>query len=81
MSYDNTNSGAIFRFEKTKETQPDYKGKLNVNGKDFDLSGWIKQTKDGKSFLSLKIQEPYKKDEVISTTQKIINSGNFNLDF
>lgn len=81
MNYDNTNSGAIFRSEKTKETQPDYKGKLNVNGKDFDLSGWIKQTKDGKSFLSLKIQEPFKKDELISTTQKIINSGKFNLDF
>lgn len=81
MSYDNTNSGAIFKNEKTKETQPDYKGKLNVNGKDFDVSGWIKTSKEGKSFLSLKIQEPYKKDEVISTTQKIINSGNFNLDF
>ena len=81
MSYDNTNSGAIFKNEKTKETQPDYKGKLNVQGKDFDVSGWIRTSKDGKSFLSLKIQEPFKKDELISTTQKIINSGKFNLDF
>lgn len=81
MSYDNTNSGAIFKNEKTKETQPDYKGKLNVQGKDFDVSGWIRTSKDGKSFLSLKIQEPFKKDELISTTQKIIDSGKFNLDF
>ena len=81
MSYDNTNSGAIFKNENTKETQPDYKGKLNVQGKDFDVSGWIRTSKDGKSFLSLKIQEPFKKDELISTTQKIINSGKFNLDF
>jgi len=81
MSYDNTNTGAIFKNEKTKETQPDYKGKLNVQGKDFDVSGWIRTSKDGKSFLSLKIQEPFKKDELISTTQKIIDSGKFNLDF
>lgn len=80
MSYDNTNTGAIFKHQKTKETQPDYKGKLNVNGKDFDVSGWIKESKEGKSFLSLKIQEPFKKDELISSSEKI-RRDNPNLDF
>lgn len=78
MGYDNTNTGAIFKNQKTKDTQPDYKGKLNVNGKDFDVSGWVKELKDGKIFLSLKIQEPFKKDEMISSSEKMRRN---NLDF
>ena len=37
--YDNTNSGALFRNDrKEKETQPDLRGKINVDGKDFYIS-------------------------------------------
>lgn len=55
--YDNTNSGALFRNnEKTKETDRDYSGTLNVAGEEFWLSGWIRVSKKGDKFLSLSIK-------------------------
>ena len=55
--YDNTNSGALFRNDK-KETEkhPDYKGSLNVDGTDYWLSAWLKESKEGKKFMSLSVQ-------------------------
>jgi len=68
-NYDNTNSGVLFQNDKKgNEKAPDYKGKLNVNGKDYDLAGWLREGKNGK-FLSVKISEPYKKDETANTSQ------------
>jgi len=57
MEYDNTNSGVLFPNDR-KETDkhPDYKGTINVGGKDFWLSGWKKQSKKG-PLLSLSVQE------------------------
>jgi len=41
MSYDNTNRGQIWgNKEKEKETQPDYKGSINIEGVEYWLSGW-----------------------------------------
>ena len=61
MSYDNTNTGAIFKNDKKADNQPDYKGKINVKGGEFDIALWVKDGKNGK-FFSAKISEPYKKD-------------------
>jgi len=59
MQYDNTNRGALFKNDKKEtEKQPDYKGKINVNGQDFYLSAWIKSAKDGGKFMSLSVSEP-----------------------
>ena len=60
MEYDNTNTGVLFRNETStpENKQPYMTGKLNVGGKDFQLAGWMKESKGGKKFLSLKIQEP-----------------------
>ena len=72
--YDNTNSGALFTNKNRKEEKhPNYTGKLNVNGKEYQLSGWIKETKTGEQFLSLKLSEPFQK-ELQNTTEKILNS-------
>lgn len=59
MTYDNTNSGALFKNDKgDNEKWPDYKGKINVNGEDFWLSAWLKEGKSGKFFsLSVKPME------------------------
>ena len=58
MAYDNTNSGVLFRNDKQgNEKRPDYTGKINVEGKDFYLSAWIKEGQKGK-FMSLSVQEP-----------------------
>ena len=56
------NSGAIFKNDrKEKETHPDYTGTINVAGKDWQISLWIKEGKKGK-FFSASIKEPYLKD-------------------
>jgi uncharacterized protein (DUF736 family) len=61
-NYDNTNSGVLFTNDKKgNEKAPEYKGKINIGGKDYDLAGWKKQGKNG-TFLSLKVSEPYKKE-------------------
>jgi len=61
--WDNTNSGALFKNEnKTNDNQPTYRGPLNVNGEDFELAAWVKTSKAGKKFMSLKVSPPYQKD-------------------
>lgn len=61
MTYDNTNRGILFtNNRKQKSSQPDFTGKLNVNGEDFEISGWNKQGKSG-SFVSLSVKPPYQK--------------------
>ena len=58
MTYDNTNSGARFRNEKkASEKHPDYRGDINVDGKDFWVSAWVKTSKKGTKFMSLSVTE------------------------
>ena len=60
--YDNTNSGALFKNDrKEKDTHPDLSGTINIEGKEYWLSGWTKRN-DDRSFkvlsLSVKPKEP-----------------------
>ena len=75
-NYDNTNSGALFTNKNRKEDKhPNYTGKLNVAGKEYQVSGWIRETKTGEQYLSIRISEPNeKKEELQNTTEKILNS-------
>lgn len=64
MEYDNTNSGVLFKNESDNEKAPVYKGKINVDGKEYELAAWVREAKSGKGkFLSLKVQEPRQKQE------------------
>jgi uncharacterized protein (DUF736 family) len=58
-NYDNTNTGAIFKNEQKTGSQPDYRGTINVDGVDKQISLWVKDSKAGKKFFSAKISEPY----------------------
>ena len=58
MQYDN--SGVLFKNESENEKAPAYKGKINVDGKEYELAAWIREGKKGK-FMSLKVQEPRQK--------------------
>jgi hypothetical protein len=41
MSYDNTNRGQIWgNDKKTSDSHPDFKGSINVEGKEYWLSAW-----------------------------------------
>jgi uncharacterized protein (DUF736 family) len=61
MEYDNTNTGVLFKNETDNDKAPAYKGKINVNGSDFELAAWIKTGKSGQKFMSLKVQPPFQK--------------------
>ena len=70
MERDKTNTAVIFKNNKRqKDTHPEYTGKINVEGKEYDISLWIKEGKNGK-FFSGKIQELYTK-ELKSFSEKI----------
>ena len=44
MTYDNTNRGQIWgNKDKVKDTQPDYKGSINIDGREYWLSGWTRK--------------------------------------
>jgi hypothetical protein len=56
MEYDNTNRGVMFKNDrKEKETHPDLKGSINIDGKEFWLSGWSRVTGKGDKMLSLSV--------------------------
>ena len=37
---------------KTKDTQPDWRGTIHVQGKDYDIALWNKVSKNGNTFLN-----------------------------
>lgn len=54
--YDNTNGGALFPNDrKEKETHPDFRGNINVDGKEYWIKGWKKSSKSGMKFVSLSV--------------------------
>ena len=61
MSYDNTNSGMLARNDrKEKDTHPDFKGAINVDGKEYWLSAWTREGKpggkmEGRKYFSLSV--------------------------
>lgn len=53
-NYDNNLTGALFKVDQKKsDRHPDYNGSCEINGTEFWVSGWIKQSKAGKAFMSL----------------------------
>ena len=53
--YDDTDKGSLFKNDKKeKDSQPDYKGSLNVGGTDYWLAAWLKTGKSGK-YMSLAV--------------------------
>ena len=55
-------SGALFQNNKTKETQPDFKGDILINGEKVKLSAWERTSKSGNGYLSIAV-DTYKKDD------------------
>jgi uncharacterized protein (DUF736 family) len=63
------NTGAIFKNDKkTSQNQPDYRGKVNVNGKEMEIALWVKTSSAGNSYFSASFSEPY----VAPQTQPVV---------
>lgn len=68
------NSGAIFKNDKkTADNQPDYRGKINVDGKEWEISLWLRESNKGLKYFSAAIKEPWvaPAEPLQSTTVKI----------
>ncbi len=65
------NTGAIFKNDKkTSANQPDYRGKVNVNGKEMEIALWVKTSSAGNSYFSASFSEPY----VAPQTQPVVSN-------
>lgn len=63
MSYDNTNTGAIWPNKKREtEKHPTHTGTINVEGVEYYVSGWVGDKTKNQPSLSLKIR---RKDEQV----------------
>ena len=52
---DNKNSGALFRNEKrATEQHPEYTGKITIEGKDYYLSAWVNEMRNGQKYFAIK---------------------------
>jgi hypothetical protein len=48
-------TGSLFRVpEKDKPEDRDYSGQANIGGELYWVSGWVKESKQGKKYLALK---------------------------
>ena len=65
------NTGAIFKNDKkTAENQPDYRGKMMVDGKEWEISLWIRESQaTGLKYFSAAIKEPFVKPTEASPVQ------------
>jgi uncharacterized protein (DUF736 family) len=69
------NSGAIFKNDKkTADTHPDYKGKVNVNGKDMEIALWLKDSMKGTKYFSVAFSEPYVRPTITEVPFKVDDS-------
>ena len=60
---------------KTSEKSPDWKGKVNFEGKEFFISGW-RQVRDGAEMISLSLTDPATLPPPIPNDKS--NDNNFN---
>lgn len=66
---DYTNKGIMFPNQyKEKDSQPDMKGKLNVNGTEYRVAAWYNETDKGKN-ITLRVDDlSFKSNESNDTT-------------
>ena len=76
-------NGAIFKNDKKeKETHPDYRGNFKgLDGKDYDISLWLKEAKSGKKYFSVSVQEPYQKLEETKPSNPLLDDDDLGLPF
>ena len=75
------NTGAIFKNDNKKaDNHPDYKGKVNVNGKEMEVALWMKTSAKGVKFFSASFSEPYIKTNEPQINGTLIQPSYVNLD-
>lgn len=45
--------------DRTNEKSPEYEGRINIDGKDYRIAAWVKESsKNGKKFFSISVSDP-----------------------
>lgn len=58
MAYEHKEGfGALFRNKKGADSHPDYRGEFKLNGRMYEIAGWMKTGAKG-PYMSLKVQAP-----------------------
>ncbi|WP_373031634.1 hypothetical protein [Sulfurovum sp.] len=74
MEYDNEKSGVLFKNDSDNEKAPYYKGKIQIEGVEYELAAWVREAKSsGNKFLSLSAQLPFEKRD--TSQSDMSNSG------
>ena len=64
QQFDNKNSGALFKAkDQPTDKHPGYTGSINVDGKEYWLAGWVKESKAGQKYFSLSVKPKEAKEE------------------
>ena len=75
MVYDNTDKGVLFLNKyKQKDTHPDYKGKINLKGKETKIAGWKRLNKETKEEYIYLAEDNYEKTEIQPTTSPVVET-------
>jgi uncharacterized protein (DUF736 family) len=61
MQYDNEKRFVLFPKNNANPKAPNWSGTITIDGKEWEMSAWNKQGKNGGEFLSGSIKEPFKK--------------------
>lgn len=84
MAYDNTNSGALFKNDRrSKDTHPNLRGSINVEGVEYWVSAWTREVKggprQGEKMISLALTK--KDDQPASNGNQAPGNSNPDDDF
>lgn len=66
--------GSLFENERQNERQPNYRGVIVINGKEYELAAWERTSQRGTHYLSLQASEPKsqsEEDKCISTSNSL----------
>lgn len=78
QQYDNTNTGVLFLNDrKESDKHPDRKGSIDIEGKQYWLSGWDKQTAKGET-ISLKATLKDDAKKVAEKAKESVNTARGN---
>ena len=86
--YDHAHRGALFRSDRrSSDTHPTHSGSINIEGREYWLSAWVKEGQKGKFFsLSVKPKDgqqqarPERSDDYASAKSKPAGAGPSPLD-
>jgi hypothetical protein len=76
--YDNTNKGVLFinSYKESGTNQPDMKGKINIDGVEAKLAGWVRDKDDGTKYFSLIVErkEEERKDSNLDPIGEVMGN-------